>query len=163
MLELSPLLKTIGITFKEVLILTNITKMFKLWSFDFEGQLAIFMLIFFPRKGKRKRGWHHINRHQKPAVERESMKDHMFLSFVISHRQKQNLHSNFQWSNDLIPRIWSRLTRNSNTTYPSLSGTSVYWDFVEPSQVMENWCYEPEALALFAKHYETLSLNMYKK
>jgi peptidyl-dipeptidase Dcp len=44
----------------------------------------------------------------------------------------------------------------SDCRYASLSGTNVYWDFVElPSQVMENWAYEPEGLALFAKHYQT--------
>ena len=44
----------------------------------------------------------------------------------------------------------------SDCTYPSLSGTSVKRDFVElPSQVMENWCYEPQFLNTFARHYQT--------
>lgn len=44
----------------------------------------------------------------------------------------------------------------SDCTYRSLSGTNVYWDFVElPSQIMENWVGEKEGLDVFAKHYQT--------
>ena len=44
----------------------------------------------------------------------------------------------------------------SEVQYESLSGTNVKRDFVEmPSQVMENWCYEPEFLCTFARHYKT--------
>lgn len=44
----------------------------------------------------------------------------------------------------------------SDVTYPSVSCTKVRHDFVEmPSQVMENWCYEPEFLNTFANHYQT--------
>ncbi|MEM7647433.1 MAG: M3 family metallopeptidase, partial [Pseudomonadota bacterium] len=55
----------------------------------------------------------------------------------------------------------------SDCYYTSLSGTNVFWDFVElPSQVMENWTYEKESLDLFAQHYKTnekISADLVKK
>lgn len=125
---------------------------------DEAGNLvAIFYADFFPRKGKRNGAW-------MTSFKSQYVKD------GVNERPHVSIVCNFTKPTETKPSL---LTFNEVTTlfhefghalhgmladtvYPSLSGTSVYWDFVElPSQVMENWCYEPEALALFAHHYQT--------
>jgi Zn-dependent oligopeptidase len=87
----------------------------------------------------------------------KSMKDHMFLSFVISHlQQKLNLLLTFNEVTTLFHEFGHALHGMlANTTYPSLSGTSVlgFCGIAKPSN--GKLVLRTGSIALFAKHYET--------
>lgn len=122
-----------------------------------DEHLAVFYADYFPRKGKRAGAW------------MTSYQD-QFISDGKDHRPHISIVCNFNKPTKDKPSL---LTFNevttlfhefghalhgmlSKTAYKSLSGTHVYWDFVElPSQVMENWCFEKESLDRFAQHFES--------
>lgn len=125
---------------------------------DGNGELvALFYADFFPRKGKRNGAWMTSYKSQW-IKEGKNERPHVSIvcNFTPPTPSKPSLLT-FNEVTTLFHEFGHALHGMlANTTYPSLSGTSVYWDFVElPSQIMENWVYEPETLALFAKHYET--------
>jgi peptidyl-dipeptidase Dcp len=119
--------------------------------------IAILYADFFPRKGKRNGAWMTSFKGQW-ITKTENSRPHISIvcNFTKPTPTKPSLLT-FNEVTTLFHEFGHALHGMlANTTYPSLSGTNVFWDFVElPSQLFENWCYEKEALSLFAKHYQT--------
>ena len=125
---------------------------------DADGRhLALFYADFFPRSGKRSGAW--MTNFRELAV-RGGVEERPLVSIVTNFSKP-------------TPDAPSLLTHDELTTllhefghalhgmlaegrYPSLTGTNVARDFVElPSQLMENWGFEPEWLHTFARHWQT--------
>jgi peptidyl-dipeptidase Dcp len=122
-----------------------------------ESLNSIFYADFFPRKGKRNGAW--MTSFKDQYMENgENSRPHISIvcNFTKPTATKPSLLT-FNEVTTLFHEFGHALHGMlANTNYRSLSGTSVFWDFVElPSQILENWCYEKESLELFARHYET--------
>ena len=151
--------KLFGLTFTEIFDIDKYHK--EVTTYEVKDQnnelVAIFYADFFPRKGKRNGAWMTSFKSQ---YIRNGKNERPHISNVCNFTKPTETKPSLLTFNE-VTTLFHEFGHGlhgmlANTVYPSLSGTSVYWDFVElPSQIMENWCYEPEALALFAKHYET--------
>jgi Zn-dependent oligopeptidase len=119
--------------------------------------IAILYMDFFPRVGKRGGAWKTAYKGQY----RDGNADHRpHISIVCNFNRPSKTRPallNFQELTTYFHEFGHALHGMlAQGRFPSLSGTNVSWDFVElPSQLMENWCYEQEALNLFARHIET--------
>ena len=151
--------KLFGLTFKEIDTIEKYhadVQTFEVVD-DKNELVALFYADFFPRKGKRNGAW---MTSFKPQYNQNGVNERPHISNVCNFTPPTPTKPSLLTFNE-VTTLFHEFGHGlhgmlANTTYPSLSGTSVFWDFVElPSQMMENWCYEPEALALFAKHYET--------
>lgn len=120
--------------------------------------LAVLYADFHPREGKRSGAWMTEYKGQWREKNGENSRPHVSLvtNFSRSTAGKPALLT-FDEVETLLHEFGHCLHGIfANTTYRSLSGTNVFWDFVElPSQIMENWATEKEFLHTFARHYQT--------
>ena len=119
--------------------------------------VSVFYADFHPRKGKRNGAW--MTSYKSQQI-KNGINERPHVSIVCNFTKPTETKPSLLTFNE-VTTLFHEFGHAlhgmlANTTYNSLSGTSVSWDFVElPSQVLENWCFEKEALELFAKHYET--------
>ncbi len=160
-----------GLNFKEVFNVPKYhedVRTFEVYDEEKKSFVGLFYTDFFPRETKRGGAWMSGIKEQgmyQGKVERPHIM--IVCNFTKPTKTKPSL-----LSLDEVLTLYHEFGHAlhgllSNVKYRDLSGTSVYWDFVElPSQIMENWVLEKECLDLFAVHYETgekLSDDLVKK
>lgn len=127
--------------------------------YDENGEyLAVFYADFFPRKGKQGGAW--MTEFQEQYISRKGVNVRPHVSVVMNltkpTAEKPALLTLGEVETFLHEFGHSLHGMFANTRFSSLSGTNVYWDFVElPSQFMENYAVEREFLRTFAFHYQT--------
>ncbi len=152
--------KLYGITFKEnkdIPVYHPDVKAYEV--FDKDGSyLAVFYADFHPRKGKQGGAW--MTEFQGQWIDRKGKNIRPHVSVVMNltkpTEEKPALLTLGEVETFLHEFGHSLHGMFANTRFESLSGTNVWWDFVElPSQFMENYAVEKDFLRTFAFHYKT--------
>ncbi len=149
-----------GITFKEapeIPVYHPDVKAYEVYDKDGE-YLAVFYADFFPRDGKHGGAW--MTEFQGQWIDRKgnNVRPHVsvVMNFTKPTEEKPALLTLGEVETFLHEFGHSLHGMFANTRFGSMSGTNVWWDFVElPSQFMENYAIEKEFLRTFAFHYET--------
>lgn len=145
--------KLFGVQFEEIYNVQKYHKEVRVYKVG----SSILYVDYHPRKGKRAGAWMTSYRNQfKKNGENYPPHISVVCNFSKPTTNTPSLLT-FQEVTTLFHEFGHALHGLlADTQYPNLSGTSVKWDFVElPSQFLENYCYEPEFLKSFAKHYQT--------
>ena len=149
-----------GITFKEnkdIPVYHPDVKAYEV--FDKDGSyLAVFYADFHPRKGKQGGAWMTEYQGQWITKKGENIRPHVSVVMNLTKPtdEKPALLTLGEVETFLHEFGHSLHGMFANTRFESLSGTNVWWDFVElPSQFMENFAIEKDFLRTFAFHYQT--------
>ena len=152
--------KLYGITFKENKDISVYHEDVKAYEvFDKDGSyLAVFYADFHPRKGKQGGAW--MTEYQGQWIDKkgENVRPHVSVVMNLTKptAEKPALLTLGEVETFLHEFGHSLHGMFANTRFESLSGTNVWWDFVElPSQFMENYAVEKDFLRTFAFHYKT--------